>query len=157
VERDIDVLWIGRAYGPRLDLIRALRARGFDVHAFGPGWGSGALSFERMVELYSRACVVLGMGAVGQTDEVKHLKGRDFEVPMAGAAYLTSFNPELGDHFQIGREIMCYASQVECAEVLAYVLHRPALLAAVRGAARERCLRDPGSAGRDLLALLRTR
>jgi spore maturation protein CgeB len=82
------------------------------------------------------------MGAVIQTDRIKHLKGRDFEVPMSGAAYLTSFNPELTDHFDVGREILCYASESECAEVLSFVLRRPELLVELRRAARARCLRD---------------
>jgi hypothetical protein len=142
VERDIDVLWLGRAYGPRASLVRRLRSLGLAVDAYGEGWPRGAVPFSTMVELYSRAEVVLGMGAVLQTDRIKHLKGRDFEVPMAGAAYLTSFNPELSDHFDIGREILCYTSESECAEVLAYALRRPELLAGIRRAARERCLRD---------------
>jgi spore maturation protein CgeB len=142
VDKDLDVLWLGRGYGPRHDLVRRLRALGFTVAAHGPGWEGGPVPFQELVRLYSRARVVLGMGGIGHTDEVKHLKGRDFEVPMSGAAYLTSFNPELTDHFDVGREILCYASPSECADVLAWALHRPALLAEIGAAGRARCLRD---------------
>jgi hypothetical protein len=141
-QRDIDVLWVGRAYGPRLSLVTGLRRRGFDVRAYGPGWETGPVTFDEMIDLYSRARIVLGMGAVGQTDRIKHLKGRDFEVPMMGAAYLTSFNPELTDHFTIGREILCYSSQEECAEIIAWGLRRPELLREIGDAARARCMRE---------------
>jgi len=142
VNREIDVLWLGRAYGPRLDLITFLRARGLDVRTFGPGWESGPVPFEEMIRLFSSARVVLGMGGVGQTDAIKHLKGRDFEVPMCGAVYVTSFNPELCDHFDVGREIFCYSSMVECAESISWLLRREDVAQATRLAARARCLRD---------------
>jgi hypothetical protein len=140
--RDIDVLWLGRLYGPRLALVRFLSAHGIRVESYGPGTPHGPVPFEEMLRLYSRAKVVLGMGGVGQTDQFKHLKGRDFEVPMAGAAYLTSFNPELVDHFGVGREILCYASLPECLDVLSWILPREARLTELREAARARCLRE---------------
>ena len=87
----------------------------------------------------SRARLVLGMGGVGHTDKVKHLKGRDFEVPMCGAAYLTSFNPELADFFTVGSEILCYGSPQECADVARWGLARPARLIGIGAAARRRC------------------
>ncbi|MGC3999845.1 MAG: glycosyltransferase [Anaeromyxobacter sp.] len=140
--RDLDVVWVGRGYGPRYDLVRSLRRRGFAVQAYGPGWEGGPVPFEEMMALYGRAAVVLGMGGVGQTDAFKHLKGRDFEVPMSGALYLTSFNPELTDHFRVGEEILCYSSVAECADVLRWVLARPDLAERIRAAARARSLRD---------------
>jgi spore maturation protein CgeB len=98
--------------------------------------------FPEMIELYSRAKVVLGVGGVGFTESIKHLKGRDFEVPMSGALYLTSFNPELADHFVIGKEILCYASWLDCAEVIRWVLEFPEWAEDVRRAGRRRCLAD---------------
>lgn len=156
-ERDIDVLWVGRGYGPRHGLVEALRSMGFQVQAYGPGWPGGLVPFDRMLDLYGRSRVVLGMGGVGHTDRIKHLKGRDFEVPMSGAVYVTSFNPELADYFEIGKEILCYASPEECAEVVSWILHRPDLQQAVREAARARCLRDHTWTHRvsSLLSLLR--
>src|SRR5262249_35306301 len=75
--RDIDVLWLGSAYGRRMELVRYLRDKGFRVHAVGSGWGTAPVEFEEMLDLYARSKVVLGMGGVGQSDRVKHLKGRD--------------------------------------------------------------------------------
>ena len=53
---------------------------------------------------------------------VQHLKGRDFEVPMCGAVYLTSYNPELSDWYDIGRDILCYSSSQDCLEILKWLL-----------------------------------
>ncbi|MFH1131687.1 MAG: glycosyltransferase [Pseudomonadota bacterium] len=142
MERDIPVLWIGGGYGPRFDFIRWLRGQGFDIRTYGRGWDGGAVSFEKMMELYSRAQVVLGMGGVGQTDAVKHLKGRDFEVPMSGSVYLTSFNPELTDFFNVGKEILCYSSFFECADLLHWLLRRPQKAEQIRYAARARCINE---------------
>ena len=73
---------------------------------------------------------------------VYHLKGRDFEVPMCGAAYLTSYHPQLCDWFRIGEEILCYSSPQNCAELLLTVLGDDKRLASVRSAARARSLQD---------------
>lgn len=140
--RDIDVLWVGRGYGRRRELVQYLRARGLRVQAYGPGWQSGPVSFETMLELYARSKVILGMGGVGPTEEIKHLKGRDFEVPMAGGLYLTSFNPELTDAYVIGSEILCYSSFPECADTVRWILRRPDLAEAIRRAARARCVAE---------------
>lgn len=142
IERDIDVLWLGRCYGPRVALIEYLRSVGVNVHTRGPGWPGGAVSVEEMVRLFARARIVLGMGGVGQTDSFKHLKARDFEVPMSGALYLTSFNPELTDCYQIGQEILCYSSPVECADIIKWLLPRPKLVEQIRSGARRRALAD---------------
>ena len=116
VPRDLDVVFVGSAYGHRSGLVDYLRARGFAVETRGQGWPEGRVTFEETVALFNRAKVVLGVGGVGHMRSVAHLKGRDFEVPMCGALYLTSFNSELADFYVIGREILCYSSLEDCAD-----------------------------------------
>lgn len=142
VERDIDCLFIGKAYGVRRQLVNYLRARGVSVVTFGSGWQDGELSQNRVLEYYSRATVVLGVGGVAYMKEVQHLKGRDFEVPMSGALYLTSFNPELADHFRIGQEIVCYSSFFECWENIIWLKCHPFEACTIRHAGRQRCLKE---------------
>jgi hypothetical protein len=136
--RDIEVLWTGRLYGPRGELVRFLESNGVALSVYGPGSAAGKVSFEEMIRLFSRAQIVLGMGGIGQTDRFKHLKGRDFEVPMCGALYLTSFNPELTDAYDIGREVLCYSSPVECLDVIRWILRRPKQAQQIRDAALRR-------------------
>ena len=133
-------MFVGQSYGLHADLVRYLRRRGFSVEAFGAGWPNRFASFEKVVKLYSRAQIVLGVGGVGQMGGVKHLKGRDFEVPMCGALYLTSYNPELADHFRIGEEILCYSSFEECADLVHWVLRHPGEAEGIRQAALKRSL-----------------
>ncbi|MBT9168244.1 MAG: hypothetical protein DDT19_01589 [Syntrophomonadaceae bacterium] len=142
LERDIDVLFLGQCYGRRSHLIRYLSAQGFDVQAYGRGWPNGFVTFEKSVELINRAKVVLGVGDVGHMSGVQHLKGRDFEVPMCGALYLTSYNHELADWYDIGREILCYSSQENCAEVLHWILGDAEKQESIRNAAIQRCLKE---------------
>ena len=84
--------------GVRKEVVQKLQ-RYFDVRTYGSRWPGGWITFEESIQLFSRAKVVLGMGGVNVTDAVKTLKGRDFEVPMCGAAYLTSSNSEAGGSF----------------------------------------------------------
>ena len=109
-------------------------SQGFQVDAFGGGWPSGRVSFDETVNLFSRAKVVLGCGTVQHTDGVFHLKGRDFEVPMCGVVYLTTYCWELSLSYDIGREILCYSSLPECAEVLHHILRDPTRADAMRAA-----------------------
>lgn len=141
-EKDLEVVFVGQSYGSRANLVRYLRQRGFRVDAYGSGWPGGFMDFDEVVRLYSRAKVVLGAGGVQSMSGVQHLKGRDFEVPMCGALYLTSYNPELADHYEIGKEILCYSSPENCAEILHWILRRPAEQERIRQAALKRSLRD---------------
>jgi len=133
LKRDIDILFLGACYGIRKKLIMYLQRRGLNVSAYGKGWPNGYVTFEKSVELINRAKVVLGVGGVGHLDEVQHLKGRDFEVPMCGAVYLTTYNPELCDWYQVGEEILCYSSFQNCAEILINLLSDSKKLEKIRG------------------------
>jgi spore maturation protein CgeB len=153
VQRDLDVVFIGQAYGARGELVGHLRRCGVRVAAWGAGWPAGFVPFDQAIEVYSRARIVLGFGGVGHTTEVQHLKGRDFEVPMCGALYLTSYNPELADHFVVGEEILCYASRSDAVELALDMLARPDAAQRIREAALRRSLREHTWQGRltDLL------
>jgi spore maturation protein CgeB len=142
VPRDLEVVFVGQCYGIRADLVRYLWKRGFRVDTFGPGWPRGPVTFEEMVQLYNRAKITLGIGSVMSMEGVKHLKGRDFEVPMSGGLYLTTYNYELADHYIIGKEILCYSSFEECAEIIHWVLRHPDEAEAIRQAGLRRARSD---------------
>jgi hypothetical protein len=137
-----DVSFIGAAYGWRPKLIDGLRRRGIDVACFGKGWPNGAIANEDMNGVYARSRINLGCGGIGFSHKLLCLKGRDFEVPMSGAVYLTQDNPELALVFDIGREILTYGDIDACARIIRATLADPAGAARIRKAARDRCLRD---------------
>jgi hypothetical protein len=139
---EYDVSFVGACYGWRPVLIEALRRAGIDVACFGKGWPNGPISDEQMNVLYAKSRVNLGFGGIGYSKTLLCLKGRDFEVPMSGAIYLTQDNPELSRVFAVGKEILTYRDAEDCARVIAAVLEDPDGARRIREAARARCLRD---------------
>jgi hypothetical protein len=137
-----DVTFVGARYGFRPFFIEKLRRLGVNVAAFGRGWPDGAVPLERMVEMYSLSRINLGFGGIGHSRRLMCLKGRDFEVPMSGGLYLTQNNPELDLVFDVGREIVTYSDEADCAAKIRSLLADDARSAAIRKAGRERCLRD---------------
>jgi hypothetical protein len=140
--QDIDVCFIGQAYGFRRSLIEKLRQLGLSVRTAGVGWPGGAITTEEVVRMYQRSKIILGMGGIGWSADLKNVKGRDFDVPAVGSAvYLTSYNPELTEHFELGKEICCYSSVDECVELAQELLADEPRRAAIARRGRERCLR----------------
>jgi hypothetical protein len=138
----IDLLFVGSRYGHRGPLVNYLRSNGLKVKAYGRGWGQPPPDFAATLDLFSRSRVVIGNGSVGYMNSVRHLKGRDFEVPMAGEVYLTTTNPELSQFFSVSEEILCYNSFAECAEIAHDILGQEWKAQTIRQSARERCVRD---------------
>jgi spore maturation protein CgeB len=137
-----DVSFIGACYGWRPRLVEGLRRRGIDVTCFGRGWPNGAISMEAMNRIYAASRINLGCGGIGFSKNLLCLKGRDFEVPMSGALYLTQNNPELASVFEVGREILLYDDIDDCADTIRAVLADERRADAIRSAARARSLRD---------------
>jgi len=137
-----DVSFVGAKYGWRPLFIRRLQNLGIKVHCFGFGWPNGNLSNEDMVKIYSLSRINLGFAGVGHSKKLMCLKGRDFEVPMSGGLYLTQDNPELRLVYDVGREILTYKNEKDCAEKIKFLLSRPEQAENIRKAGRERCVRD---------------
>lgn len=142
IVRDLDVVFVGQNYGMRPQLIDRLRAQGFDVQAYGKGWPNGPVSTEEMITLFNRARIVLGVGQAFGSEAPLQIKGRDFEVPMTGALYLTQHNPELARHFRFGAEIDTYRDEYELLEKVNFYLKNPDQAEKIRCQARSRSLRD---------------
>jgi hypothetical protein len=140
--RDIDVCFVGQKYGQRPKLIAHLRERGINVQAFGRGWESGELPMEEVVKLFSRSKITLGSGTVGNSSDVVHIKGRDFEVPMSGGFYVTQYNPELEEFYDIGREIVCYESPDDLVDKIRYYLEHPQEIEEIRRAGLRRARQE---------------
>ncbi len=139
---DIDVSFIGGKHCWRPIFIKRLRKMGIDVKAFGPGWENGPVVGEELIKIYSRSRINLGFSAVGNSRNVRYLKIRDFEIPMSGGLLVTQDNPELASCYEIGKEIVVYENEFDCAEKIRWVLDHPAQAAQIREAGRRRALRD---------------
>lgn len=139
---EYDVAFVGTCYGWRPRLVRALQRSGIRVAAFGHGWPAGPLPDAEMVRIYSRSRINLGFGGVGYSRRLLCLKGRDFEVPMAGGLYLTQHNPELERVYRIGAEILTYRDAADCIATVRELLADPQRCQSIRAAGRARALAD---------------
>ncbi|MGH9561830.1 MAG: CgeB family protein, partial [Terracidiphilus sp.] len=139
---EYDVSFVGARFGWRTILMDGLRRHGINVSCFGNGWQNGPVENEEMSAIYARSRINLGCGGIGYSRNLLCLKGRDFEVPMSGALYLTQHNPELSLVFDIGREIITYNDVSDCARAIGTLLRDEDRASAIRTAARARCLLD---------------
>ena len=137
-----DVSFVGGKYGWRPRFISRLQKMGVNIACFGNGWENGPLSDEEMVKLYSRSRINLGFAGVGHSKKLMCLKGRDFEAPMSGGLYLTQDNSELSLVYDVGKEIMTYKDEKDCAEKINWLLVHPDEAAKIRDAGRRRVLKD---------------
>jgi spore maturation protein CgeB len=156
VPQDIDVSFVGACYGPRPQMIRALRDAGIDVKVSGPGWGRDITRAkgDELVNVFRRSKINLGLGAVLHSMNITNVKGRDFEVPCTGGGvYLTQYNSDLAEHFHIGQEIACYHNFIDMVEQVQFLLSEDARRAEMSRRARERCLREHRWAHRYLTLL----
>jgi hypothetical protein len=123
--RDLDVVFVGSRYGIREKMIQKISKAGINVHAYGPGWTNGPVDTPGMSELFGRAKIVLGFGYVGHSRNLRILKLRDFDAPMSGACYVTTYTPDLVNFYDIGKEIVCYRDANDCVNLVRTLLQRP--------------------------------
>ncbi|MEJ1337205.1 MAG: glycosyltransferase, partial [Candidatus Sedimenticola sp. (ex Thyasira tokunagai)] len=88
---------------------------------------------------YSRSLLTIGFGFIGNTQQVG-MKGRDFEVPMTGCAYLTTYSDELAHYFVPGKEILFYRNKKELQEIASYYVAHPGEAVAIGLAGRAKAL-----------------
>jgi hypothetical protein len=136
--RTHDVAFLGGRYGPRGPVVERLERAGFSVLARGPGWPGGEVPAEQVPEVMNRGRVVLGFSGIGRSMRATCLKGRDFEVPMCGAAYLASWNPELPLVWRVGAEIATWRGETDLHATLRRLLADEAGLERMRAAALSR-------------------
>ena len=94
-----------------------------------------------MREVYNHSLVTLGFGYIGKTN-LLGLKGRDFEVPLTGAAYLTTYHEELTRYFEPDREMFFYNSEEELIRKVKYYLNNPEKTKEVGLAGRKKALAE---------------
>ncbi len=142
VDKDLDVSFIGAAYGMRRRFIQTLQQAGIRITCFGKDWGTRFVSDVEKVGIFGRSKINLGIGGVGYSERITCLKGRDAEVPGSGNLYLTIYDGELSRMWTIGKEILCYFNEIDCVEQIRYYLDRPDKVAAMGQAARARALQE---------------
>jgi spore maturation protein CgeB len=106
----------------------------------------GILSDEDVVRTFSQTKINLGFSGCwtnhNSARRITQVRLRDFEVPMSGGFYLTEYQPELEEFFDIDSEIACYRNKEELLEKIRFYLNRPDLRERIRLAGRKRCLTE---------------
>lgn len=114
--------FVGSPKVDRETLVGRLRGAGLPVSVFGKGWQGGGW-VEDPVAIYRSSQINLGLGMA--TPHFSTTKNRDFECPGAGVCYLTTYNWELAEWWDIGREILCYRNEEELIEIACWYRNRP--------------------------------
>lgn len=142
VDKTIDVSFVGQCYGNRPELIRKLTLHGIRVEAYGYGWPNGPLATDDMVRMYSKSKINLGFGGVVGHKDTYCLKGRDFEITMSGGLYLTEYNRELEQFYNLGTDIVTYTGFEDLVSKIQDLLSNPEKAEAIRKSGYQRARRE---------------
>lgn len=109
-------------------------------------FGGPRLLQTDLIRMYSQSRISLGFATAGDSHRgphrLTHLRLREFEAPMSGALYLTEHQAELGEYFEIGREVLTYRDRDDLLAQARYYLDHPEQAEAVRRAGYHRARRD---------------
>ena len=141
-QRDIEICFVGSAYGNRAQLVTRLEEKGFRVSAFGAGFPLGAIRNQEAAGIFGRSRIALGIGTVGHSRRIVTMKLRDFEATMAGCAYITNRNDDLRPYFEEGKEIVYYDTFSDLVEKLAQLRGNGNMCEMLGRNAAARCRRE---------------
>jgi len=121
MEEKYDVSFVGTKIVGRERYINELKNRNIPVHLSGEGWG-GYVSFEEMIDIFKTSKINLNFSRTVHNWELQ-LKGRIFQVCMAGGFLLTEYAPGIEKYFQIDKEIVCFENAQEMIDKVFYYLN----------------------------------
>ena len=135
------IVFVGQKYGKRVPVIERLLKQKIPIKAYGKGWPGGPLQIQKLRKELSSTLIAIGFGYIGNGPKTG-LKARDFEIPLTGCCYVTSFHPVLAQCFKDGKEIVFYQNPVELGPILADLLSNPARATEIGENGRQRALRE---------------
>jgi len=141
-EKCYDVCFVGKNYGVRSEIVRAIEKDGVEVTCYGKDWPNGRVAVEDLPGLFTRSRIILGIGTIGHCTDFYALKMRDFDGPMSGSLYLAHDNPDLYDLYEVGSEIVTYRTPDECADKVVYYLNHSNEANIIAKAGRARAVKE---------------
>jgi hypothetical protein len=135
-----DVSFIGSKYGARVGYIEYLIKNGVNVATFGHGWPNGGISPDEMIQIYAQSRINLGFNGQGYSMKATHLKARDFEIPICGAVYLTTFDEDHHRVYEVDKDIFVYRNKKEMLEKIKMLLANDELCAQTRLGVHRKCM-----------------
>ncbi len=141
LKKDINVCFVGRNYGKRRSVVKFLKDNGINIEVYGIGWPSGPVSVDKMVEIFSRSKIVLGINDSWGGGRF-FATCRDFEATLCGSMYITAKNDRIKECFDDGKEIVLYKNNEDLLEKIKYYLSHDAERESIAAKGRKRALRD---------------
>jgi len=121
-EEKYDVSFVGsRNFADRKQYVNKLRKKNIPVYLFGGARGR-YVSFEQMIDIFKTSKINLNFSKAGPYYWVKQVKGRVFQVCMAGGFLLTEYVPGIENYFEIDKEIVCFEDAEEMVDKITYYL-----------------------------------
>ncbi len=122
IEEKYDVSFVGgRLLADREQWISEVKNRNIPVHLFGEGWG-GYVPFQEMLDIFKSSKINLNFSK-GLRNMKPQIKGRTFQVCMAGGFLLTEYVPGIENYFEIDKEIVCFKNTEEMIDKINYYLN----------------------------------
>ena len=131
----------GRNCADREQYLSRLSRSGIKVDLFGQGWG-GYVSFDRMLNIFQTSKINLNFSKPAISFLPKQLKGRLFQVCLAGGFMLTEYAPGTENYFAIDKEIVCFENAEEMIAKVKYYLRYDEERRAIARAGWERATRE---------------
>ena len=135
------IAFLGSAKQERVRMVESLSKFGIHVDTFGRGW-PGQRWTDNSRDIFRETQINLGLGFASGSETLTTLKARDFECPGIGSCYLTTYNFELCEHWDLGREVLCYRSIEELVEMIAYYGKKPEHCLKIAKAAFDRAKKE---------------
>lgn len=116
VKKDCDVSFTGSttASAFRKSALDMLQKEGQKISIFGHE--------HRMMDVINRSKINLNFSGLARAPHLRHIKARVFEVAGCGGFLLTEKTPNIGDYFEIGKELDEFSDARELREKIAYYL-----------------------------------
>jgi hypothetical protein len=132
-----------RFYANREKQFQDIEKSGIHIESFGFGWPSGYISFEEMIDIFQTSKINLNFSSGSPVEgDVLQIKGRVFQVCMAGGFLLTEYTSGLEKYFVLDKEIVCFRTQEEMAKKISYYLNHDQERLTIARAGWEKACRD---------------
>jgi hypothetical protein len=138
---DYKLSFVGTRKPERAQFVDALRSRGIHVDVFGHDW-DGAKFTDEGWKVYRASQLNLGISYNLPGTQCTNLKNRDFECPGAGGCYITTFDWELANLLDVGKEILCYRDLTDFIEQYTWYSRRPDVCQRIAEAGHRRCVNE---------------
>lgn len=120
-EEEYDVSFVGSiAVADRRKYVDKLEKMNIPVHLFGQGAG-GYIPFDKMIEIFKTTKINLNFSKANY-DWLRQIKGRVFQVCLAGGFMLTEYAPGIENFFMPDKEIVCFENEEELINKVIYYL-----------------------------------